>query len=729
MLRPEQQFLINHFRLRMIALGVIAGCGLAAAAQGATVALLPQHAARSVACEAHVREEGVEEQVAPCGTMIRMSGKHAVGWIETPTEITPFLTDVTAGGEIEIPRLAPSGVVDLTKWASLGPGQGIRLVSLQPQEASSSLRPLFQRDVSSRDAKPRMPAGRAIALLIDRSGTAVAVSGPMAISPAAETAAWPTRPEKNGSVLVAWLKRSGAAESIDRDRVKIAVVDSRGSHAPDAMVNASDSVFAVWYTLTEMKDRLTIDSHYWRLERDLVSLAPAAVTMVQETLQLLPTLTVAISPLPTRVMPPDSPMRLTAASVVDETKLIRSLPVEPGKTYTLDSVPASILTLRLRVGDFIIERQADLTSGADANVSIQLEPIIVSGTVSLGDEPTRAQVRFQQRSGALLVQTDDRGYYEMTLWQKRRYIVETTLTERPDMPPFAQNLAISATQTLDIHLPLNVLSAHVYDAESGKPIDGARIAILNRWIDDVGPHSAASTVISRTELTMLPPQRVGTSEISVQADGYSQFPSMSLTIDENLRNRTLDVPLKKVSGGIHVQINLEGNTPAAGAEMAAWTVAGDIEWLGTVDDSGQIAVPPWLGGQRLLVRHPAGASVVVLFGSDEPVTILLTSPAPSLVVQVVHRDQSRIGTAAALLTVWCGAVRLSGAIAGFATWSMGATSGDALWIGKGLPREAARVLFTRSLPAQQLASGSLDGLATTIPYPWPSVVSVALAAE
>jgi len=729
MLLANKRLLTRHYRRHLIALAVIAGWSIGAGARAATVTLLPQRQIPPVPCEAHVLEDGATEQVAHCGQPILTAGKHAVGWIETPTAITPFLTDVTGGGEIEIRPLVPSGAIELSPGDALGPGERIRLVSLHPPQANSALRPLFQREVTSREPPLHMPAGRAIALLIGRGGNVIGASRPIEIIAGAKTVAWPAKPKQNGSVLVAWLKRGLAAERLDQDRVTIAAIDSRGSHSPDAFVNASDAIFAVWYTLTETRDRLAIDSREWRLARDVATLAPGTVTLVQETLQPLPKLTVVISALPERALRIDGKMLLTIAPVEGETAPVRSLSVEPGKSYTIDSVPASILTVELQIGEFTIERPADLTSGADATVAIPLEPIVVVGTVYKGDEPARAQVRVQQKVGALVVDTDDRGSYELTLWQKRRYIIDTTLAERPDMPPFSQNVSISAPQTLDIHVPANVLSAHVYDADSGKPIDGARIAIMNRWTDETGSHSAASTVLSKGELTTLPPQRVGMSQINVHAEGYSEFPPMSLTIDENLRNRAVEVPLKKTGHVTHVQINLEGDRPAAGAEMAAWNATGDFAWLGTADDAGQIAVPDQFAGHQLLIRHPMGASVVVLFSPGDPVTIPLAPPAPSLVVRVVHRDQSRIGTTAAQLTIWFGGVRLSGAVAAFATWSMGATSGDGVWIGKGLPRESVRILFTRLVSIEQISSNSLDGLATTIPYPWSSSASVVLANE
>jgi hypothetical protein len=82
-----------------------------------------------------------------------------------------------------------------------------------------------------------------------------------------------------------------------------------------------------------------------------------------------------------------------------------------------------------------------------------------------------------------------------------------------------------------------------------------------------------------------------------------------------------------------------------------------------------------------------------------------------------------------MLTIWFGGVRLTGAAAAFATWSIGATSGDGIWIGRGLPVGPVRLLFARNVSVQQISSGSLDGMASSILYPWASVTPVILLGE
>jgi hypothetical protein len=219
------------------------------------------------------------------------------------------------------------------------------------------------------------------------------------------------------------------------------------------------------------------------------------------------------------------------------------------------------------------------------------------------------------------------------------------------------------------------------------------------------------------------------AEIRAYAAGYADAAPLTLVVDETLRDRAIDIPMHKSGAVVPLQINLADGQPASGAELAAWSPSGEILGLATADELGRVSTPADLAGRRLVVRHPAAASLVVLFGPDQPTTMSLAPAAPPLVVRVVHADQRPIGTASAAMTYWCASVRLVGAIAAFATWSTTGTSGDGIWVGKGLPREPVRLLFARSVDPEQIASGSLDGLSQVIAWPWPAVASVTLANE
>jgi hypothetical protein len=97
------------------------------------------------------------EIIAPCGQPVRTSSNATVGWIETDDRMTPFLMDVSRGGEFPLDRFVPSGTVIFPRDRRLGENERIRLVSLVSPRDRTSPRLLFMRDVISLDEKPKMP--------------------------------------------------------------------------------------------------------------------------------------------------------------------------------------------------------------------------------------------------------------------------------------------------------------------------------------------------------------------------------------------------------------------------------------------------------------------------------------------------------------------------------------------------------------------------------------------
>lgn len=707
--------------LRYLLAVVISG---AVFASNSTVTLVPSSPLHRP-CEAHV-VDGQGERVAPCGSPVEASGR-AAGWIETDVSITPFLSDVSRGGEYKLPAGAPAGTVTFPHDQKFAAGERIRLVSLVAPRNEGSVQALFTRDVTSLNARPRMPAGGAIALLIDAQGHTIATSRIITIRPGTETAVWP---QIGTTVLVAWLKRPRLIEHEEQDAVAVTTTDATDTHKPSAIVNSADAVFAVWYDLSGRSVRLNVDSAALRLERGTVDMARGSVTTVDAPLKLLPALIVAIAPLPAEVSGVPTPMTITVAEAAREGKALRTLLVEPGKTYTIEALPASLLDLDLLIDDFVLQKRADLTSGADMRVDIPLEPFVVSGTVFLGDTPVQATLQIQQKGKPVSANTDYRGEYAVTLWQPQRYVIDAVLYDHPAIPAFSQLVQINGSMTLDVHIPLNSLRARIYDASNGKPIERAEITIHNRWADESGQHSAVKSVPATSELSPLPPQRVGTSEIRVRAAGYSDAGPIVVTVDANLRERIIDIPMSPSSRTARVLIRLDGVSPAAGAEMAAWS-GEELTWLGSADDAGSISVPDDVARSRVVIRHPSAASDVVVFGTlTDSETLSLGRAAEPLMVRVVRKDGSPVGPQPAGVSLWLkGGVRLSGAEAGFATWSFGATSPDGTVLLKGLWPKPLRLFATRAATPQQIRTGMFDGLAITVPYPWPAIVDVPLVDE
>ena len=298
------------------------------------------------------------------------------------------------------------------------------------------------------------------------------------------------------------------------------------------------------------------------------------------------------------------------------------------------------------------------------------------------------------------------------------------------MTPFSEMVSLTTSSTVDIHVPANALRVRVYDVADGKPLTTAEIMIHNRWSDGGASRSAVNTVAVSGPITELPPQRIGTTEVRVRAAGYSDAGPLSVTVDDSIRDRMLDVPMTRSTIKTDVQILLDGIAPAAGAEIGAFS-GGQMTWHGTADGSGRIAVPDAVTKTRVVVRHPSAASDVVVFGPlNGPQRISLSPAAPPLLVKVQRRNGKPIGPAAAQISLWlAGGVRLTGVEAAFATWSIAATAPDGTFVARGVRAAPFRLFATRNISEAQILTGTFDGLATTIPYPWPAAAAVTLVSE
>jgi hypothetical protein len=672
-------------------------------------------------CAIHLIEHGTET-TAPCNAGIQTAGGSAVAWVETSSSITPFMTDVTGGGSLDVRDLVPRGVVTFPHDRELGAGERIHLVSFVSPNAGDRARPLFRRDVATTTDVASLPAGKAVALLIDRRGRALAMSRPFTVAAGAQTEVWPEQAKRSqNAVAIAldyptWFAR--------KDAVAVTIADGGGSRAPTMAVDGADALFAVWYDLAGPTGRIVVDSRDLRVAHDRVDLTAGSVSLVEETLRTLPSLTVSIAALPRSVREVPE-LSLELATAANGSTALRTIAVAPDKRFVLEHVPAELLLVDLHIGEFVLQRQLDLSAGDDATLEIALEPLSISGTVYRGDSPARARLRFLQKGEPLVVETDDFGRYEITIWQPRRYIVETVLTDRPTGPAFTQDVAVARSMTLDVHVPDNVLVARVFDAADGKPIEHAEIVVRNRWSDGGGESSSVMTVPATGELTELPPQRAGTTEIQAHAAGYSSAAPQIVNIDAPVGRRVISLPLRKGEDGRALQIRI-GSAPAARAEVA--TFSGDrLLWRGVADDSGEVELPRSLEAVRLVVRHPDAASMVVMAPGK---SITLASAATPLTIRVLRRDHDAVGPAGATISLWLrGGIRLTGAEAGFATWSLGATSPEGTVTLRGLLPASLRILATRRQSAEQARRGAFDRLAETIPHPWPPLATLTLADE
>jgi hypothetical protein len=648
-------------------------------------------------CEVHV----AGGPVVPCGSAVDANARvHLTG----SGVITPYLAAASARA---FGNFVPASTVAFPAGKQLREKERIRLVSLHAPRDGETLHATFVVDATALDQRVTMPAGRAIALLLDEKERVLAVSRPVVLRAGEQSNVWPDTPD--AAALVARITRP------NRDAATLTAKDLHGTHPPDVVVDSAESVLAVWYALEGTTARLAAESKTLHISESTADLRRGTVTTLDAELRVLPSLAITIGALPDTA--PAASMQLTIARRSEAETPLQTLAVEPGRTFTLDFVPAAPLAVRLQIGDADVYRSVDLSSGNDATLHIELTPIVVSGVVFRGDTPSAATLRFGRK---LQVETDAEGRYSVVMWQAQRQLVEATL---PGLQPYTEMVQITSSMTLDLHVPANTLRVRAYDAADQTPIERGEIVVHNRTAAGASVNAVAIT----SAVQQIPPQRVGTTELRVRVPGYADAGPITIAIDASLGEKTIDVPMTRGGTTRALTILVDGITPAAGAEVAAWE--GDRAlWLGKADDEGRIDIPDAIAQRRVIVRHPSAASDVVVLGHMEREERLSLRPlAPPLLVRVVRRNGDAIGPAAAMLSISLrGSVRLTGAEAAFATWSFGGTSPDGTILLRGLPRNAIRLFATRKATRAQIETGTFDSLATVIDHPWPATAQVTL---
>jgi hypothetical protein len=690
---------------------------LTLAAEGAAAQAVVTAAQRTVGCVA-LFESAARQWSAPCGAPAEVE-PGTFAWLETASEITPFRVELAKSSVVKLDGLRAAGAVKLPAAFRLAAGETVTAYSLVPPPRG---RRLFQRRIAGTGVT--MPAGRAFGVLFDARGRAAAISPPVTVPPRGTVELSLARPAAGVDVL-ALIDRP--LDPIDAN-AQLAVRDAKKKHAPDVMVSDGTSFVAAWYGLDGGELELAVDSDTFWLNTAPIVARPREAVVIRDALRLLPALTVKIGDLPHDVVVP--PMSLVVRRQEEKTA-IRSMTVKPGGTYAIERLPAANLDVVLTIGDFITGRRVALTSG-DANAEFPLQPIQIRGTVFHGNDRAPAEIRILQADRPLIVKTDERGEYTLTLWTpQRRVFVDTVLMADASTPPFRSVATFDASRTFDIRVPASRLAARVFDAVDGTPIVGATVELESTFTNaETGraSHDMRTFQTTSERLTQLPSLRPGSATLRARAAGYDEPPAVSVPVSESGEERIVDIAMKRQEEGITVHLSLPDGSPAAGAEVAATTGAMELLWQGVVGADGVVHVPKRLEDSLLMVRHRAGASSIFLFrGSMESLPPLgLEAPAPPLTVTFVDATGSPIGPAGAPLAVWVSGYRLTGAALAFYSWSSAVTAIDGKWTAKNLPRHSLRVVAVRGAAAA-LQRGTYDALATAIGYPWAPASTVRVA--
>ncbi|HKS25363.1 MAG TPA: carboxypeptidase-like regulatory domain-containing protein [Thermoanaerobaculia bacterium] len=656
----------------------------------------PRPLATAEGCEAHLvpYTEPDRELVYPCGKwFVLPSAGYYSHWLETKDRITPTIGLMLYGrkpfsgaGMASVVPVAAAGHVMIPPGKTMSGDEDLRFVSIESRYGWGTR--VFDRRVAAAKshAPVQMPVGRAVVGRFDhKSNDAIALSPPLEIADGKTAVVWPMPPAESDVLLVLARPPDVPAKPFPVHLV----LDQR---PPDVLLNAFERIIAIWYGVAGRHATLSMqsDAAYWPPQE--INLTRGKVTTIRSSIQRLPKAHVSI------VVPPGAaitePMSLEAGG--------RYVSVTPGM-HVLNDLPAQALKITLSIGAWKLLELADLSSGQDANVTFELKPIAVTGTVFHGDERVPAEIEFLNDKEWRTVKTNDRGEFATTFWWPK---VHTARIKIANLPPYLDTFReIVDSDVVDFHVPRTDYLVRVRDATTGKGIANAQVSVGND-----SPDTRVTTQRITTDaagVAVLPPLRGGDLILNAWAEHYARSEPLRASVDD--RHHELEIVLKPVPTAATLQLRLSSGAPAAQAEAWAFDRAMTPLWRGTADEGGRLDLPE-LTNPLLLVRHPMAASTIRALAPHDEAWTLDPPAAPLTLV-------SKPGVVVAL---WLDGVKLTGPPLTFAAWSTPMTTANGLWVARNLPARPLRVLL---LPGSAFGSNAYDAVARSIDYPWSGPVA------
>ena len=566
-----------------------------------------------------------------------------------------------------------------------------------------------------------LPTGRVFSGIFDRATNEAIAIAPLVRVEAGKIAIVAPRPPGAGtSDVFLSLGRPDVRKKLDVDVIALTLDGKK----PDALFDGSDRIYAAWFGVKGPSAQLASDSKTLRLTPRTLKLSPGRVVTVREELQKLPA--VGVSLLAPEGALDGEPVRVEARRPAHADAL-RGEAIRAGDDVRLEALPAEPLDIVLRVGPWRFRERIDLSSGVDEKVVFDLHPIIVSGEVFYGREhAANAEVAFEADDGYVRVKCDDAGRYRATLWHGNdAALAEVTVPGRAG-PPFVEGFVqIDDSRTLDFHVPRTRYIVRAVDAESGRAIAGAEIFAANVFTHFSGEEMKllqhATTGVDG--VASLAPLRRGKLELRARADGYVDSQMIDGSVEHEESEGELEVRLRSVGETVRVQLHMDDGRPVGDAELWAVAATHGIQrplWRGSSDANGMIDVPRNVDGATLLIRSRGAASAVRPFHADAEERAIVLHAAASPIRIDTGRAQTRIA-------LWIDGVRITGPAVTFLAWSSEVNDGNGQWFAENLPRQPLRVLAWRDTPESEIAAGTRDASAATVPYPWPPSITLRVA--
>lgn len=659
----------------------------------------------------------------PCGQPISPPAPETKVWLEQGGWITPFAAPASRYLEERRDRielaLLPGGLVRLGGAGDLEESERVELLFHGQALGSWRLVPSLIRRLPVDRAVLMPSCCQSIIAVRYRGAEITGLSRPFATSPESSLEVSPSPPDNGGDVFLSFeWPVADQRKFIAPMRVMI-----RGESEPvaaDYVARSDTGGIAVWYGVAPGDVTVEVESEEWYAEPVAVRVWERRIARVELPLRKRPALEVTAT-LGRGTMSERERENLTMhVRLPREQEPLREMAVALDETMRVEGLPPVVLELLLKVGEAVVFQRIDLSSGEDAVVDLELEPIVVSGTTRHGSERVAAIVSFD---GARF-ESDDRGAYEATLWQPRRYMISAFIPEVTETRPITDTLSISGDLELDITIPRNRYLVQVVDAVTGEPVAGAAVGYRNQWKNPEATgdlRSRAGGTSSRTQSdseghAILPPLREGQVSFYVDADGYRHWRLEEVEVFESDAEQVIQVSLEREEVAGRLTIRLPDGRPAAGARIMAVT-EGPPGWSGTTDGDGRVSLSPLADGAILAVHHQDAGMIARRWeAAREPDAVWELPPmAPPLTVRVRHADGS--AARGASIIVWIDGVRFGRSRP--LPFLLPVSSPDGIWVGRNLPAAPLRIVALAARSSVDSGAPSIKALAETIPFPWP----------
>ena len=295
-----------------------------------------------------------------------------------------------------------------------------------------------------------------------------------------------------------------------------------------------------------------------------------------------------------------------------------------------------LFAVRWKLGKWSDTAMADMQNARPVEKRIVVRPFEVSGRVTAGGAPTAARLRFWAVNTGHVFETEagEDGIYRLALVRRGRYAVGI---QRPDAPPFGAALRLEGDELRDEHadfdVPVNRVTVRVVDARSKDPVAGAEV-----FVKDLQGVRSSSWVVDASGTTTLAPQEKGSYTLTGSAKGYRQSPPERLDVDENLRDRDVEIRLQP-SVDIRIRVLDARAAPSARAVVGVVDAGGDSVSGALTDEQGVGLLPdPISPGQPLAVRDAGGRIGVFRWSAEEQQDLMMPWPGPPVVVRFVAPD-------------------------------------------------------------------------------------------